>query len=59
MGFSDQAKYTNKLSAILSLILPQNGYGKANAFQSTSSLLGYTFMTESILKTCSCIDNGM
>jgi hypothetical protein len=40
MGFSSQAKYTNRPSAILSLILPQNGYGKANAFQSTSFLLG-------------------
>jgi hypothetical protein len=40
MGFSNQAKYTNKLSAILSLILPQNGYGRASALQSISFLLG-------------------
>jgi hypothetical protein len=40
MGFSDQAKFINMLSVILTLIQLQNGYGKANVFQSTSSLLG-------------------
>jgi hypothetical protein len=40
MGSSDQGRFKSKASVILILTNPLVGFGKVNAFQSISSLLG-------------------